>query len=240
MKRVLFLAVLGIAILSSCSRGKQYTINGSFDIPMEISLGDTVIQRDLFDGGYVYMLNMDGSPIDSALIENEQFVFEGKIKEKDACFVCIAYEFIQGVIALEPGEINLSIGDAVIAYGTPTNDVINDVDARIDELAQSFSDDIMALAEGDDVIPSDSLLMPYYVEFNEKSEKLLDSLYQQNKNSLIGVYIVNIKTASAQSVEELDTMLKDYDEYISESDVMNARRQYLYEKAAYGQEDFGY
>ena len=230
MKKLVFAAVLSLIFLSSCNFAKSYKISGEFDIPMELNLGDTIIERDLFDGGYVYMLELDGTPIDSALIEDEKFVFEGKIKEKDACFVYVANEFAQGIVALEPGEIHITIEQGLFAYGTPTNDAINDVDARIDELAQDFSDKVMALSE-DNANPSDSILMPIYNDFNAKCELLLDSLYEANKNTLAGIYIVNIKTSSAQTLEELEERLEGYDDYVTKSPVMRARRQYLYEAA---------
>ena len=230
MKKYLFLAVSCLVALSSCNFAKPYTITGGFNVPEEFDLGDTIIQRGPLDGGYVYMLDLDGTPVDSALIEDETFIFEGKISQKDAYFAYIASDYAYGIIAVEPGDINLTIGQQIVAYGTPTNDAINDVDSQIDELAQDFSEKMMSYVGEDNVAPSDSIIMPIYLDFNNKCESLLDSLYECNKDNLVGIYIVNIKTSSAQTLEEFESMLEGYDEYITQSDVMNARRAYFNER----------
>ena len=226
MKKILF-AVLCVLALASCNRQKPYTITGSFDIPDSLNLGDTVIAREPLDGTFVYMLDLDGEPIDSALVENETFHFSGKVKASDAYFAYIACEYSYGIIAVEPGDYNMTIGQEVLAYGSPTNDAINDIDAHVAEIEQNIGERMMAAVEEAGGYPSDSLMMPFYLEFNEKYETLIDSVYQNNKKNLIGVYAVNIITSGAQSVDELDMMLEDYDEYIADSPLMEARREYL-------------
>lgn len=229
----LFFAILGLLALVSCTNEKPYTITGSFDIPDTLNLGDTVIVREALDGMYVYMLELDGEPIDSVLVENETFKFSGKIKENDIFFAYIACEYAYGIIAVEPGEYSMSIRDGeIIAYGSKTNDAINDIDSQVADIEQSIGDRMMAAVEAAGGYPSDSLMMPFYLEFNERYETLIDSVYQNNQRNLIGVYAVNIITSGAQSLEELEMMLEDYDEYIVKSPLMDARRQYLREGAA--------
>ena len=72
MKKILF-AVICVLALASCNRQKPYTITGGFDIPDSLNFGDTVIAREPLDGMFVYMLDLDGTPIDSVAIANNQF-----------------------------------------------------------------------------------------------------------------------------------------------------------------------
>ena len=245
MKKILF-ALLCIVALASCNRKQPYTITGTFEIPDSLNYGDTVIAREPLDGTYVYMLELSGEVIDSALVKNEMFSFVGNIKEKDKFFAYIACEYAYGIIAVEPGEYNMTIGQEIMAYGSVTNDAINDIDAKGAEIEQGIGDRMMAAVEAAGGYPSDSIMMPFYLEFNEKYESLIDSVYQGNKENLIGVYAVNIITSGAQSLDELEMLLEDYNDYISDSPLMEARRAYLREGAArqmyqnlMSEEDFG-
>lgn len=227
MRKLAFFVLAALATLVSCNREKPYTISGSFDIPDSLNFGDTVIAREPLDGMYVYMLNLDGEPIDSVMVENETFTFTGKVSAKDPYFAYIACDYSYGIIAIEPGEYGMTIGEEVLAFGSPTNDAINDIDARLTDIEQSVYEKLVVAMEQSGNEPSDSLLMPLYLEFNEKYASLLDSISDANRKTLIGVYVANIKTSEAASEEELEQMLEGYDDYVKESPLMDARRQYL-------------
>jgi len=228
VKKLAFLVIATLAVLSSCNREKPYIISGTFDIPDSLNYGDTVIAREPLDGMYVYMLNLDGDPIDSVLVENDTFTFEGTVPAKDSYFAYIACDYSYGIIAIEPGEYSMTIGEEIIAYGSPTNDAINDIDAKLTEIEQGVYDKLMVAMEATDgTAPSDSLLMPFYMEFNEKYAALMDSICDANKKNLIGVYAANIMTSSASTVEELEQMLEEFDDYVKNSPLMDARRDYL-------------
>lgn len=231
MKKILS-ALFGALALVSCTQEQPYTITGTFDVPDSLSLGDTVVARPPLDGTYVYMLNLEGEPLDSALVQNETFTFTGKIKADDAFFAYMASDYAYGIIAIEPGDYHMTIGDEVLAYGSPINDAINDIDARVTEIEQGIGDRMMAAVEAAGGYPSDSAMMPFYLEFNDTYHQFIDSIYQKNPKNLVGVYAVNIITSSAQSVDELESMLEDYDEYIVNSPIMDARRDFLREGAA--------
>lgn len=223
----LFLALVALFALVSCNRQEPYTITGTFDIPDSLNLGDTIIAREPLDGTYVYMLELDGEPIDSALVLNETFSFSGNVKADEAFFAYIACDYSYGIIAVEPGDYSINIGEQVLAYGSPTNDAINDFDASTAEIEEEIGLRLQAAVEAAGGYPGDSILMPFYIEFGEKYDALIDSVYNANPKNLVGVYVINIKTAEAQSVDDLDMMLEDYDEYIVNSPLMEARRQYL-------------
>lgn len=231
MKKLLF-ALMAVIALASCDRSKPYSISGTFEIPDSLNLGDTIIAREPLDGTYVYMLELSGEPIDSALVENEKFTFAGKVNEKDPFFAYIACDYAYGIIAVEPGEYNMTIGEEVLAYGSPTNDAINDIDAKVAEIEEGIGNRLMVAIDEAGGYPNDSIMMPFYIEFNEKYESLINSVYEKNKKNLVGVYAVNIITSGAQSLDELEMMLEDYDEYIANSPLMEARRDYLREGAA--------
>lgn len=123
----------------------------------------------------------------------------------------------------------MTIGEEVLAYGSPTNDAINDIDAKVTELEQGIGERLQAAVENAGGYPGDSIMMPFYLEFNDRYEALIDSVYQKNTKNLVGVYVVNILTSGAQSLDELESMLEEYDEYIANSPLMDARRQYYIE-----------
>ena len=66
----LFFALCAVLTLVSCNQQKPYNITGTFDIPDSLNLGDTVIAREPLDGTYVYMLELNGEAIDSALVSS--------------------------------------------------------------------------------------------------------------------------------------------------------------------------
>ena len=225
----LFFALCALLTLVSCNQQKPYNITGTFDIPDSLNLGDTVIAREPLDGTYVYMLELNGEAIDSALVQNETFTFSGNVKADEAFFAYIACDYAYGIIAIEPGDYCMTIGEEVLAYGSPTNDAINDIDAKVTELEQGIGERLQAAVENAGGYPGDSIMMPFYLEFNDRYEALIDSVYQKNTKNLVGVYVVNILTSGAQSLDELESMLEEYDEYIANSPLMDARRQYYIE-----------
>ncbi|MEE1081637.1 MAG: hypothetical protein U0L19_11070, partial [Bacteroidales bacterium] len=99
----------------------------------------------------------------------------------------------------------------------------------VTELEQGIGERLQAAVENAGGYPGDSIMMPFYLEFNDRYEALIDSVYQKNTKNLVGVYVVNILTSGAQSLDELETMLEEYDEYIANSPLMDARRQYYIE-----------
>lgn len=228
MKKILYFAALCTLILTSCNGKKAYRIEGSFDVPDSLNFGDTVIARESFEGSWVYMCDLDGEPFDSVQVdEGEKFVFEGKVSAKDAFFAYITSDYTYGIIAIEPGDYAMTISNEVLAYGSPLNDAINDIDASVVEIEQNISDRVLAAVEAAGGNPTDSIMMPYYIEFNSLYNQLIDSVYNSNKDNLVGVYAVNIITSGAESVDELEFMLEEYDDYIANSPLMNARRDYL-------------
>lgn len=229
MKKVLLYIFLCVSVLTSCDRSKPYTISGSFDIPMELNMGDTIIQREKFEGLSVYLLDLDGEKIDSTIVdENEKFCFEGNVSEKNAFFSVIDLGFAQEIFAIEPGEITMTITEeGILTYGTAINDGINDVNSQIDELAEDFNNKLTAMETDETGTPSDSLLMPVWTDFNDKCNTLLNTLYEQNSENLLGVYIVNMMTSSAQSSAEFDQILEEYSDYVKDSPMITVHRNYL-------------
>lgn len=226
MRKLLFTAVLCIIALASCNRQKSYNIQGSFDIPEELAYGDTVMERGPLDGMYVYMVDLDGMTIDSALVENETFSFSGKTPE--AFFAYIICDYLYDMIVVEPGDIELTITDSyALATGTPINDEINQFHLTNSTLSNELDETLTAISNQYNGFPADSLIQEVYDRFTNRLLASIDSVYTANKDNLAGVYVVNLKTSAAQSLDEFEAMLSEYDEYVSQSPLMDVRREYL-------------
>ena len=106
----LLMAAALLTSLASCDPG--YTIYG--ELPAEGT-----------DGAKVYLINItDGSPMDSTVVENGTFKFEGKTKESQIASVVAmtpTLRFVSNVV-LEKGDIHINLVNDSL-YGTPLNDL---------------------------------------------------------------------------------------------------------------------
>lgn len=234
MKRILPLSVLAL-IAVSCSNNKPFTINGTIDMPDSLQMGDTMVATPSFEGWKVYMLDLDGTPIDSVEIADNQFAFSGEVDKNNPYFVYLANDICVGMIAVEPGDIQVTIDQAsLLACNTPTNDLMTDLDLSIQNLQEDIYTYLADLTEKNDgeQLP-DSVLMPIYMDFMNTTTQLLDSFYTANQGTLGAQYVVNYITAQVQTSDELLEAIEDYPDDIKNSQLIKSRLDYLRQIEAY-------
>lgn len=234
MKKLFPAFLMLIMMLVSCTNEKPYTINGSIELPDSLMVGDTLMATPSLEGWQVYMLNLDGESIDSVQIADNHFTFEGKVNKKDPFFVYLASDICVGLIAIEPGNIDVVIdAESLIATGTPTNDAMTDIDGALLNLQQDTYAQMAELTEQYGEAMSDSVLMPMYQDYMSQYNQLIDSFYNATDGGLAAVYCVNVLTAHAQSSDELLEAISEYPEEIQNAPLMQTRLSYLRNIEAY-------
>ncbi|MCR5394735.1 MAG: DUF4369 domain-containing protein [Bacteroidales bacterium] len=223
MKKLLTLAV-ALLTLTACNSTKTYTVNGTFDIPATFQMGDTVIERGPITG-YIYMAGLDNQTFDSVLVTNEKFTFTGPIDPKQPYFVYLVSEYGAGMIALEAGEIEVTIGEAMTATGTPINDEIDNMMAWVDSVGYMLADEMEKM--GQDGPLTEETFVPVYTRYSDMVNQHIDSIYQANDQNLIGVYCANVKTAQARSSAEMEEMLAPMSDYVKNSELIQQHIVYL-------------
>lgn len=234
MKRILPLSLLAL-IAVSCSNNKPYSINGTIDMPDSLQMGDTLIATPSFEGWKVYMLDLDGTPIDSVEIADNKFAFSGEVDKRYPYFVYLANDICVGLIAVEPGDIQVTIDQAsLIACNTPTNDMMTDLDLSIQNLQEDVYTYLADLTEKNDgeQLP-DSVIMPIYMDFMNMTTQLLDSFYTANQGTLGAQYAVNYITSQIQTSDELLEAIEDYPDDIKNSQLIKTRLDYMRQVEAY-------
>ncbi|GEM_PF-1708954 len=236
MKKLIPVLLSLVVLMISCSNEKPYTISGSVELPDSLLVGDTMMATPSLEGWQVYMLNLDGETIDSVQIADNHFTFEGTVDKNDPYFIYLASDLCVGLIAIEPGNIDVTIDEqSLIASGTPANDLMTDIDAALENLQQDTYTQMAELTQQYGETMSDSVLMPLYQEYMSQYNQLVDSFYEAAQGGLSAVYCVNILTAHAQSSEELLEAISDYPAEIQNSPLLQARLNYLKSIEAYYQ-----
>ena len=223
MKKLLALAA-AVLTLSACQKTQTYTIQGKFDIPATFELGDTVIERGPITG-YVFLYSLNQQRIDSAQIVDETFTMTGLADSKKPYYVYLISEYGANLAAIEPGQINVLIGEPMHVTGTPINDQIDQLMDRVDAIGLMLADEMETL--GQDALLNEETFVPVYNKYSSMVENLIDSVYQQNTDNLIGVYCANVKTSQARSVAEMEEMLAPLSDYVKNSELIQVHLNYL-------------
>ena len=177
--------------MASCSNEKPYTIQGRIELPDSLLVGDSLMATPSLEGWQVYMLNLDGESIDSVEISDNQFVFQGEVNSKDPYFVYLASDLCVGLIAIEPGDIEVVIdAESLTATGTPVNDMMIDIDATLLNLQQDTYAEMAALTQEYGEAMPDSLIMPLYQDYMSRYNQVVDSFYQTNPEGLAAVVTI--------------------------------------------------
>ena len=218
-----------LCVLSACNRPKEWTINGSFDVPDTIQYGDTFFIRPALDGTSVYMLSLDGAVIDTAVVENETFTFSGTAEEPRMRY--LACEYCIGTVVIEPGTINVIMSENFEASGTPNNDGISRLESRMVELQAETREKMLAQGADDSVsVNTDSLQMVMYgiyFDLMNNLSAMIDSTAEAHPDDMVGVYAWSIKIGSVENLSLLDTMLTSASDYVRNSEMIQVRRQYI-------------
>lgn len=232
---ILFVVMLGVALFFGLtgSGPKTYRIHATIDFPETYEFGDTILDtHSILEGHTICLVGVnlwtesgDFNPdilLDSAIVENNKFSFEGLCEDKEPYFVYVVDEEIGnlGMLVVEPGQIEVVIDmDGMTASGTPLNDGIADLDAGILNLNEEFRLLEYGLTEestSEDV----TRLLEAQEEYGAKVKDLVDSVYEANQNNLVGVYATLLNLAEIHNSADLRECLKEYSEYVQNSEII--------------------
>lgn len=221
------MAGAAMVLLSACNGEKEYTITGTFDLPQSIQMGDTLIERGSLDGVYVYMLDIEGEPLDSALIENETFELKGKVSAENPYFAYLVCEWGAGMMVVEPGNIEVEMrGETMKTTGTPLNDGIAKLDESLLAVQERCYEQMLEMYNNQDSLSQEEMISFYFAE-QQQLVSLIDSVYAENSENLIGVFACNLVIGSVSDVEQLDDLLSGYSDYVKNSQLIQSYRSYL-------------
>ena len=201
-------------IFTSCGGGKRYTIEGNVD------------SRD-FDSLYVYLYDYNAEIIDSTMVLQGHFIFEGEVETPELInFVC---PYGSELMALEPGHTQLVIEQSGIAeYGTPCNDEINLLKTTITDYGTEATEKLNQLAAiANDTMDVETLVMEINRSFVEQINKVLDSTYSANKDNLAGLYVFLLKLWNVQDPAEAEAMVAEASPLCQESPYVVQYLDYL-------------
>ena len=218
---VIFLVLLisvGLFTFTSCDRGVKYIISG---------IGN---EADFPNGTYAY-LQVESAPykseiIDSVLIENGKFCFEGRINRSMIANIATSYsdgeDFsthpnkpIHCRFIIEEGNIEIRVVGKqhfrlmMNANGTPLNDGIDDFYRGFDETGRRI------LAIKDEEERNRNTL---YADF-------LREIISKNENNALGAYIIAYAPINwkPEPVLEYISLFPDWKEYFSEMKSKNEK-----------------
>lgn len=228
------LMALALCALCACTNNKSYTINGTIDLPETLTIEDSTYTIPSLEGMLVYLFDIDNSVVDSAMIEDNHFSFEGELGEdEDAFFVQFVSPVGGALMAVEPGTIDVKITtDKTYITGTPANECISETDDALSNLRDEFTEKLAQLTDtmGEDQELDMEQQMSLYSELMERTSSVLDSLYELHKDNIGAGYIVMLKHSDVETVAELEDALSEYPEAIQQNPLivtnLNLMRQY--------------
>lgn len=223
MKSSSLLVLSSALLLCACQGEKSYTITGTLDLPAQIPYGDTIVDVPSFNDTWVYLIDLDYQKVDSALIEDNGFYFEGKVKQNDAFFVYLVSQLGQSILVVEPGDIEVYINPDITVSGTPSNDCMTDLESSLTNLNNDtytyladLTDSLSAV--GEEV--SEEQQQQIAEGYRTTMINLLDSAYEANKDNQGGAYAVLMRLMDAETVDDFETALERYPETIRNSQLI--------------------
>ena len=203
MKKIL-IACTAILLLAACGTKNHYSIDG-------------VTTEPSFEGCMVYLVAND-SPVDSIVITNGTFHFEGTSDETQL-FNLYAINnnhslYCSLPVVLEHGTIHADL-DRDSIYGTPLNDAYNacllkhNYKTSYKKLEQFLSE-----IKNADPVSRQALVEEYY-KFQEEvfipcAEETLKDLLQSNKANPLGVYAAReLASNKIMESQELENLMAD-------------------------------
>lgn len=184
MKKYLFFAVSALA-LAACSEKPGYVITGS------------VSNNDL-NGKYVYLYqapfrNLNEKAIDSTLVENNTFSFQGTTDSVKACVIVVPYgESRPKTInfVLENAPLTATFNESVVSVaGSPENDALTTFNQKVEELQKLGKAIAEDLKSEDKAVVEDAKKRE--ASLDQQQSALYKNFVQQNLNNLSGAIVLS-------------------------------------------------
>lgn len=155
---------------------------------------------------YLYSIGAD-SLLDTAIINNGKFAFEGVLCKSDIGRVVVNRR--STAFVLEPGDMTIKINEKRVGSvsGTPLNDVLQQYNnaqivfmteytAVVDSLKEVYNEDVKGLQAEVNKFYQDNLKL--------RADAYFDEVYEKNKSNMVGVYFYAQSIARDKTPEEID------------------------------------
>lgn len=201
MKKLIYVFVAGALTLGACSNGQSYKIKGSVDGAAD---GDTVLIQEVANRALV--------PIDTAVIVNGEFVFEGKQDSAVVRYITYMNNDKQYMtdFFLENGNLNAKLGENSSVNGTTNNDAYQEFKNDLYAFQKEYGAIIEALQ--DTAITKeqkDSKMGELEAKSKEMTGKIAAAI-EKNYNNLAGLELVK-NFGYNLSEEEIEPVLNKLD-----------------------------
>lgn len=185
----------GVLILFSCENKPKnsYILEG-------------VVIDSTFNGKTLYIAEKGCPPLDSAVVAEGKFRFEGTIDT--ATIAQLGIGLLQKSFVLESGHIKLDLkGDGAAATGTPLNEKLKEITEKIRVIREKEAEEFTKARDGDDI--------EKIIETRNFFFALEDSVYMTefiNNDNPIGVYALYqlIAFASPEKAKKLIAQAGDF------------------------------
>jgi thiol-disulfide isomerase/thioredoxin len=183
MKKIILFVCMAVCILTACENKNAYTLTGTF------ANGDQ-------DGNMVYLQQLDSTfqrnIIDSAKVENSQFIFNGIVKETPAVqIIMLENNFYRFIVEKGKIEMNFDAELNVTVKGTAMNEQYRLFEMEKDDLFEKMG---TAYRELTSIKEAGSLTLEQFREFKMTSKKSIEEL----ENIIYNFIKPNITTSAGQ------------------------------------------
>ena len=205
MKKSLFLVALIMSVVLVACNNNSYTISGTIE-------GAT-------DSTEIYLLDYnENAPIDTAVILNGKFTFEGSTDK--SLMAMVANMEANMPVIIEPGcnvEMNLTNQEFVKAnkMNKDFSLFLNSYN-QLNERYMAISDSLMALIEGGALTMEEA--QPIFMEkvegIDEPVIEVMEELLARHNNDVLGIMLLETYISTGADDEDVDAMLEQMGEVV--------------------------
>lgn len=183
-----------LLLLFSCSSGSRYTVVGSFD-------GDFVK-----DGTVVRLYDMYDDPVDSTVVKDGSFIFEGQIHEPVLRYIDI--DGHKRIVACQSGETVVTFDKDFIPYlsGTDLNGRINAVNNYVRSQYRKYMRRTERARDELYGEKLDSALIAIKKEIKDDISEYYGECVEENRDNIVSGYVM-LNWVGMLNVHETDSIL---------------------------------
>ncbi len=223
-------AASALCVLSACNSGHQYTINGTLspEFFTQIDSVDRVISLiSLPDNDTLNTVQID---------EDGNFTLTGTIDQPNLVNLALG-EMGAIVIALEPGEIQVELGEGYSVTGTEANEAMSEYNTLSRDLEEYYTELLYAARDTAEAVGAEVDYLSIINEYTDHLTHMTDSVYEANSQNLAGVYLAMIKMQHMGSLEELHATF-DANTYVMQNPIVQKMVELIEEYDKEGAHDF--
>lgn len=223
-------AASALCVLTACNNGHQYTINGTLspEFFTQIDSVDRVISLvSLPDNDTLNTVQID---------EDGNFTLTGTVDQPNLVNLALG-EMGAIVIALEPGEIQVELGEGYSVTGTEANEAMSEYNTLSRDLEELYTEVLYAARDSAEAVGAEVDYLGIINEYTYELTHMTDSVYEANSQNLAGVYLAMIKMQHMSSVEEVHTTF-DTNHYVMQNPIVKKMIELIEEYSKEGPQEF--